>query len=516
MTKTSEIDYLIGLYLGKLTEIESWLSKVGDELLNWTKVNPFEPTVDKRIHSIRTRMKDQVHLREKLERWSEKNKNKRLAEDNFFKEIEDLAGARILVLYRHDVAIVDHFVYRSEKWKVLKAEANYDENRKEDERLFKGDLGFRPNDRKRLLKPKSGYASVHYILVPNSGSRADHYKCELQVRTIHEEAWGEFSHEFTYPRDLVDPLASRLIKRLSGLLHQAEDIVDDIRRSPADSQLFRRVHEQLRFATKDRPPKVTFDVVHQMVAEIPFLTNSALLAAMCILTKYRGSARTFEFGRTISAEDVITLGFGTPEYWTVDEMKKLYLDAHRQWKKRGSRRKMFKFFVWRPNKKNGSVKFEVPKLFQDFGNDIEFILIWPKVYDELQKSLSNLGVNLNSGYSLSRIQFLLWRSSKPRPASLPRRSSVKTTNVFGFYSPSPDPDLLAGMLWLQDKDDKMLRALRAYADLLMAVKDEPELAVKLSGNPVQLKETLTKASRERLRELVEAKFPKRLIESIIP
>jgi ppGpp synthetase/RelA/SpoT-type nucleotidyltranferase len=514
-----ESDKLLELYKPnrnnvKRKDLDKWFKGVRDELVIW-----MEEDQHKRVHSVRARMKDLNHLRGKIERWHEKHAGKKLTEANFFEEIEDLAGVRILVLYRHDVAIVDHFVYRCDKWIVLKAEANYDENRYEDEHFFERDLGFSKETPKRLLQPKRGYASIHYILVPRTMSPEEakdtHRKCELQVRTIHEEAWGEFSHEFTYPYDdEVDPLASRMIKRLSGLLHQAEDIVSDIRRSPADSRLFRRVHREIweRPRKSRLPPKITFDVIHDMLAEVQFMTRSALLAAVGILTKRRGKKAGIKFGKAIEAQELITLGFGSPKDWTDDELQKLYLEAHSSWVKSNPGSKVFKFFVWPPSNpiEPGDVpNVPVPKLFESCSG-VEFLLLKPEAHDKLHEVLGDeLKLGLDSGYCLSRIQFFLWRSGDVyKEASLPCREGTPPSDVFGFYGPSCDPDLLGGMLWLSDSDEdkKMRTALNAYADLLLEIKDNADLVVKLASGPASVIGALTDESKSRLKGLVEDKF----------
>lgn len=474
------VDELLLVYTSEMQgHVREWLEKVRHELLNWMETHPH-----KRLHSVRSRMKELSHLRDKIERWPQNNPADKLTKDNFFEKIEDLAGARVLVLYRHDVAIIDHFVYRSDVWRVLRAEANYDKSRPEDERLFEG-LGFTRQTPERCLKPKeNGYASIHYVLVKKTlddeSAMRSHRKCELQVRTIHEEAWGEFSHEFTYPHDQVDTLASNLIRRLSGLLHQAEDIVSDIRRSPADGRLFRKVHQQLWEGAIERlPPLITFDVVHEMLAELQFMTRSAPLAAVGILVEYGGTRADVERGKTIKGQEIITLGFGEPGNWSEDELQKLYLQAHKAWRGAGENdRNVFKFFVWSPPPSHNDGEpwiVRVPKVFRFFGDQINFRMVKHDAYKEVHRVLrEDLKLDLDSGNCVERMQFFLWRTNNTHAgAKLPCRVGVIGKEVTGFYSPSPDPDLLGGMLWLPDAEDdeegRISKALHAYADVLMAM-----------------------------------------------
>jgi putative GTP pyrophosphokinase len=507
-----EIDAVMNIYTSdKQKEVEVWFKDVRHELDKWMESQP-----RKRVHSVRARMKERSHLKAKIARWHEKHATAP-TQDSFFEEIEDLAGTRILVLYRHDLAIVDHFVHRSRAWQVLKAEANCDAQRQEDVKFFM-DLGFREDRPCRRLRPISnGCSSVHYILVkpglsPDTAKITPN-KCELQVRTIHEEAWGEFSHEFTYPIDQVDTLAKNLIRRLSGLLHQAEDIVSDIRRSPADGRLFRAVHQQLWEGALGRlPPEITFDVVHEMLAEVQFMTRSAPLAAVGILTPYGGTKPNVEHGTPIKADEVITLGLGEPSNWSYDELQKLYLESHAAWRKAdpAGNRRVCKFFVWSPpqDSKAKPWQLDVPPLLQ--GKDTEFWVIRREVYDQLHRQLrAFVGIRDPNGNFLEGMQFFLWRTGGLyEPAELPYRTGTTSKKATGFYSPSPDPDLLGGMLWLPDEEDeehKTLKALHAYGDFLMDLSLDKKLATRLVGKTV-IVPAPPKGLNARLDKALQARF----------
>ena len=52
---------------------------------------------------------------------------------------------------------------------------------------------------------ESLYTSIHYVVKPNSKSRR---QCELQVRTLAEEVWGETSHAINYPYE-TDSIACK-------------------------------------------------------------------------------------------------------------------------------------------------------------------------------------------------------------------------------------------------------------------------------------------------------------------
>ena len=50
------------------------------------------------------------------------------------------------------------------------------------------------------------YTSVHYVIESNSRTRIT---CEVQVRTLSEEVWGEVDHKINYPHPYIESTVSR-------------------------------------------------------------------------------------------------------------------------------------------------------------------------------------------------------------------------------------------------------------------------------------------------------------------
>lgn len=501
---TSNVDILVGLYRSNKNSIESWFKQVRNELQGWTEDCP-----EKRIHSISGRLKDDDHFRDKIVR-----KGSAWTQSDVFDEVEDLAAMRILTLYRNDLAILDYFIYQSSVWRVLKAEANYDKARYHDNVWFK-DLGFTDcNNLRKLKQNDRGYSSIHYILVPKiiqkeRWARNCPLKCELQIRTIHEEAWGEFSHEFTYPYDATDPLAGALIKRLSGLLHLAEDMVADIRRAPADGKLFQRAHSLARPPTPSAQP--AFDSVHELIAESYFMNRSAPLAAMALMTKYTGKSTKVEKGTSIGATRIVSLGFGKlDDSGDGDELARLYLDAHKIWKDDNGQREVAKFFVW---PLADGKKFPVPELFVEFSENIELWLVPQLVHEEIVSQIEEaLGPRKETFPSLARFQFFLWGDGNGTPpttaASLPRRQGLTEEKVIGFFAPYRDADLVAGVLWLKDSNDPVRLILNTYADILLALRSQNGLLVRITRHSTSPPLTaLTDEQQSKLKVTVDSELP---------
>jgi ppGpp synthetase/RelA/SpoT-type nucleotidyltranferase len=84
-----------------------------------------------------------------------------------------------------------------------------------------------------IINPKeSGYRAYHMnvtVDVPVSG-RLEPWTCEVQIRTLLQDAWGELTHEDTYkPGMAVPDLVVSLSRRLAGVLSVMDELAQDIR-----------------------------------------------------------------------------------------------------------------------------------------------------------------------------------------------------------------------------------------------------------------------------------------------
>ncbi len=122
------------------------------------------------------------------------------------KEVQDLVGLRLILLYRRDVekvceSLANHFT-------VVR---HYD-------------------TQERLKQDQFGYSSIHYVvelpkhwlavptLAPLAGLQA-----EIQVRTLAQHIWAEASHSLQYKQEAnVPPLVLRSIYRVSALLETVD------------------------------------------------------------------------------------------------------------------------------------------------------------------------------------------------------------------------------------------------------------------------------------------------------
>lgn len=84
-----------------------------------------------------------------------------------------------------------------------------------------------------LENPKpSGYRAIHINLCTSvpAGLKWKVITCELQVRTLLQDGWGELTHEDTYKPGSTPPvLVETLSRRMADLLAAVDDIAQDLR-----------------------------------------------------------------------------------------------------------------------------------------------------------------------------------------------------------------------------------------------------------------------------------------------
>jgi putative GTP pyrophosphokinase len=173
------------------------------------------------VHSIRSRMKDEDHLREKLARKRE-NGEQVVAQD-LLDRITDLAGVRVLHLYQAQFdrihKVITEQISRGD-WSLREAPIAYTWD--PESRDFFEQQGLRTE-----LK-LSHYTSIHYVVKPRPDSPLT---CEIQVRTLFEEAWGEIDHQINYPSQSNVATCREQLRVLAKLVGASTRLADSIFRS---------------------------------------------------------------------------------------------------------------------------------------------------------------------------------------------------------------------------------------------------------------------------------------------
>ena len=175
------IDDIVQTYINEKHLFERFMNAVVDTFKLDPELNKYGNPI---IYTIKNRLKDIDHLKDKIERkWDEDDP---LTPDNLFDRVTDLAGVRVLHLYQDQFSQIHQLI---------------------EQQVNSGDWFFRENPvayswdpesstyfRELGLEPKikdSYYTSIHYVVKPKEQSNIC---CEIQVRTLFEEIWGEIDH----------------------------------------------------------------------------------------------------------------------------------------------------------------------------------------------------------------------------------------------------------------------------------------------------------------------------------
>ena len=174
------------------------------------------------VHSVKSRLKDRDHLRDKIcRKWEESDP---ITAENVFEKIMDLAGVRVLHLYQDQfpkihAEILDK-VERQKDWVLVEPPKAYTWD--PETRQFFEEL------KVSVEIKESYYTSVHYVVRPRLDSPLC---CEIQVRTLFEEIWGEVDHSLNYPNASANLACREQLKVLAKLVGAGSRLVDSIFRS---------------------------------------------------------------------------------------------------------------------------------------------------------------------------------------------------------------------------------------------------------------------------------------------
>ena len=222
-TEKALIPKLVQYYVDNKADLEAFLEGFGGQIMG-------SKLLAEHMHSVKWRMKDPEHLRDKLKRkileGKKKGKPYRVTEKNLFWKVSDLAGLRILHLYTQQADAINkglQVIFAEELFTVVEGPTarTWDDESRE---YFKG-VGI------RTTKSPSLYTSIHYVIKPKKKTK---YTCEIQVRTLMEEVWGEVNHTLNYPHETKSLACKEQIATLARATSASTRLVDSIFRSHAD------------------------------------------------------------------------------------------------------------------------------------------------------------------------------------------------------------------------------------------------------------------------------------------
>lgn len=215
------IEKLLILYDNRLDEIQMLQNQVHD----FFKLNKILNTgTPASIHSLKSRVKSREHLKEKLIRKSKRNEL--IDESNFFDKITDLAGVRVIHLHQEQFILINEAINEQcdkKNWVLVENPKAYtwDPESKE----FFEKLGL------EVYQKESSYTSIHYLVKPHAEFP---FCCEIQVRTLFEEIWGEIDHSINYPVATTSIAIREQLRVLAKLVGAGSRLADAIFRTHSD------------------------------------------------------------------------------------------------------------------------------------------------------------------------------------------------------------------------------------------------------------------------------------------
>ncbi len=184
------------------------------------------------VHSVKQRMKEPSHLKEKLiNKLLQKQKAGEefdITPDDLLLRVNDLGGYRILHLHTRQMGEIDPVL--RELLDVAQCdlfEPPFAHVWDEETSAYFESIGIRTEFNPRL------YSSVHYVVQPRSKARVTY---EVQVRTLADEIWGEIDHKINYPHAHASLACREQIKALARVASSCSRLVDSIMASHRDWQ----------------------------------------------------------------------------------------------------------------------------------------------------------------------------------------------------------------------------------------------------------------------------------------
>jgi putative GTP pyrophosphokinase len=172
------------------------------------------------VHAVRYRVKDPLHLLRKVIRKKTEYPDRHIDERNYIDWINDLAGVRVLYLYKSDWYTLGKQIQA--KWDLKRSPIAYispntDENTVQDFNSTGADIRWHTH----------GYRAVHYVVRTQAGRQR--YFVEIQLRTLFEEGWSEIDHSLRYPDHSCNAFVRDLLNLLNHFTGQSDQLASFIK-----------------------------------------------------------------------------------------------------------------------------------------------------------------------------------------------------------------------------------------------------------------------------------------------
>ena len=187
---------IMAYYRCAMMEVETKFNVLNEEFSLQLDRNP--------INGIKTRIKNPLSLKEKLER-----KNLKITLENIEEHINDVAGVRVICSFPEDVYTLADALLNQDDITLIEIK-DYIKNPKQ-----------------------NGYRSLHLIVsVPIFLAKEKRsMKVEIQLRTIAMDSWASLEHQLRYKKDteFTDEMAKELLL-CASLSTELDERMDNLRK----------------------------------------------------------------------------------------------------------------------------------------------------------------------------------------------------------------------------------------------------------------------------------------------
>lgn len=172
------------------------------------------------VHAVRYRVKDPLHLLRKVIRKKTEYPDRTIDEHNYVDWINDLAGLRVLYLYKESWQKIGQLI--QDKWELKRPPIAY---------ISAGEAESVANlfaaTGCDIRLHGHGYRAVHFVI--RTQPNRQRYFVEIQLRTLFEEGWSEIDHTIRYPDQSCNAIIRELLTILNRLTGQADQLASFIR-----------------------------------------------------------------------------------------------------------------------------------------------------------------------------------------------------------------------------------------------------------------------------------------------
>ena len=150
---------------------------------------------------------------------------------NLHQKISDLAGVRLLHIHTtqiEDIINIIEIIFNEQNFTIIEGPVANTWDIEYEKYYTSLKMTIRRRD--------SLYSSIHYVI-----ETGNNYWCEIQIRTVMDEVWGEVSHSINYPEETKSIACREQIRVLARITSGGTRLVDSIFKSAKEYEQLKSI-----------------------------------------------------------------------------------------------------------------------------------------------------------------------------------------------------------------------------------------------------------------------------------